>query len=311
MELDLSEYDQMEEIITGKEKYFQNDSTSKLVVTLSSEFGHTNSECETNCENDFVFLPSFANDDDNSSPRADPIAKPVAIANSRPTNNHDTSSSSCRPPLEASINTNNQNRPLAKRLDITDRDNLEPATCSIEINKKSNSMVTWQQPYVNNNSVGSSVSSPMGARYNRFVLANKPVGPIKSPVNQDEWMSHSNRSYANKLADLMQQIVTRSDLIQISIPCQFCDYQIPCPPSDISSWLNHLNRSHCCKVCPICNRLVGLGPQRDLEIMRKHVYEHIDTDWLDARPNRVNFSFGLQQHWFSGYNCSVRDNPMR
>lgn len=111
----------------------------------------------------------------------------------------------------------------------------------------------------------------------------------------------------NKLSDLMKALVSRSDLIYIAIPCAYCHEQITCPPQDISSWLNHMSWQHNCKTCPICNKMIGLGPKRDIEIMRRHVLDDLDDQWLSARANQFSFSFGLQQHWFSGNKCTVKD----
>jgi len=151
----------------------------------------------------------------------------------------------------------------------------------------------------NTSTLTSQSSQPFWMRHENF--SNKPIGLLEVSTSPPSSQS------ANHLSDLMHQIVTKCDSIYIAIPCVFCHEPKACPPSDISAWLNHMNRVHNCKVCPICNKLVGLGPIRDIEIMRKHVVTHIDNDWLESKSFKTNFSFGLQNHWFSSGHCSVKD----
>lgn len=147
-----------------------------------------------------------------------------------------------------------------------------------------------QQHQQQHQQVSSTIGSP-----------SKPIGVLEISS------SVSIAGTYSKLDDLLHQIVTRSDLISIDIPCAYCHELVACPPTDISAWLNHMTRVHNCKPCPICNKMIGLGPRCDLDIMRRHVVAHLDDDWLNRRAARTNFTFGLQQLWFSGTRCAVRD----
>lgn len=151
------------------------------------------------------------------------------------------------------------------------------------------------------------------ATSNLLGLASKAIDSFahSKPTGLLEINTSLNSAHPDKLADLMRQIVSQSDHIYIAIPCAYCHEPIACPPSDISAWLNHMNRVHNCKICPICNKMIGLGPQRDLEIMRNHVNSHLDEDWLERRAPKVCFTFGLQQQWFAGSRCSVRETRYR
>lgn len=130
---------------------------------------------------------------------------------------------------------------------------------------------------------------------------SKPLGVIKPSL------SASPNQEASQVHDLMQQIVSKSDSILISINCTYCSAPIVCPPSDISGFINHMNSSHNCKICPICEKFVGLGLGKDISVMQRHVVEHFDHEWLEKKSKRINFTYGLQQQWFPGSRCKVKD----
>lgn len=130
-------------------------------------------------------------------------------------------------------------------------------------------------------------------------------GPVK-PIGVIEIVSNVNeKDETKRVSNLMQQIVTKADSIRIDIPCAFCRERVPCLPSDISYWLDHMDIIHNCKCCSICNKLVGLGPKRDLRLMHEHVIEHFNSSWLQQRAVKSNFTFGLKQQWFSGVRCNI------
>lgn len=286
MDVDLSEYDQMEEITSGKDVYFQ--SSSKVLVTISSGSNQDSSSIDTNCENDFVFLPSFPNTLNQQNLTQTKQNERSSLGTAQYNDND-----------KSRKNNENKNSGISSKK-VEDRVNKGP----LEVTTRGNSMLRWQEHQL-------TTTSSQARRETDNLGYSKPIGVIRHPaILIDQLINYPGRS-TNKLAELMQQIVTKSDLINISIPCQFCAELTDCPPSDISSWLNHMNLMHNCKVCPVCNQLVGLGPRREAEVMRAHVNEHFDDEWLEAKPTKTNFSFGLQQQWFSGYKCAVRENHSR
>lgn len=287
MDLDLSEYDQIEEIAEGTEKLFPGDIDSKLLVTLSSGSDRASLDGDINCENDFVFLPSLSSAIEATEFRFKQVSSASSSLEQATRHASQKKTDSC-----CSIRTWLGSRKESSR-----------SRGPLEINTTSNSIRCMRAPMMPSTDL-------TGRRNTESFGPVMPIGVIKYPpiFNDDGLLGRPDRSKTNKLAELMQQIVIRSDTILIAIPCQLCHDQIACPPSDISAWLNHMGKQHNCRVCPICNRLIGLGPLKELEIMRLHVIEHFDEEWLDGLANKINFTFGLQQHWFSGYKCSIRPN---
>lgn len=287
MELDLSEYDQVDEI------KFIRESQNQLgnAAGLSSKFA-TSSSCsdqatleEANYENDFVFLTM----PEQASVRVQQASQQARIATQVPGS-------------QASNPTAPNNQSLQ-----------QPSTCSHQQVSPSvtRALMAIQTDNVSNNPFGNIRARSFAGeddvcQLQRTTASMKSESCISKPFGLLEVCPNTAGSH-NKLADLMRQIVTKSDLIYIAIPCAYCHEQIVCPPSDISSWLDHMSCQHNCKLCPICNKMIGLGPTRAIDIMKRHVLEHLDDDWLERRATKVNFSFGLQQQWFSGSRCSVRD----
>lgn len=286
-DLDLTEYDQIDEfrhLITDNQLRCDN---SKLLLTLSSSSDHTILE-DTNCENDFVFLPAPLNQHHQQQQQRE----------------YPTRSRVTLPPTE-----------ISKII------NVEPALDAGD-NKAVSKLILQQPNSLPLISLNNNGNNPFG-KYRDTNSEVDPYNQRQSAIKREVVENCLSKPYglievcqslgnnANKLADLMQQIVTRSDLIHIAIPCAYCHEPVACPPTDISSWVNHMSRQHNCKVCPVCNKMVGLGPNRDVNIMRKHVIEHLDNDWLERRANKINFTFGLQQQWFSGTRCVVRDLNQR
>ena len=326
MDSDLADYDQVDEamyFLTNKLGLDSQPSNGgHLLVTLSSSTEQPNNE-ETNCENDFVFLPAPNNSNQTNSVRQQPTA---SISNQiRPDQGNSKFEQSC-----SSGNRLVKNSIACDRLQnlshttaqvsLSDARHHQVAELAIDATKTGPSAATQLQqptrashPLMTINSNGKNPFSSLqqmspdkasNQTYQPFWMrpesyASKPIGLLEVSTN--------NTCTPGQISDLMHQIVTKSDSIYIAIPCAYCHEPIACPPSDISSWLNHMNRAHNCKVCPICNKLIGLGPMRDLDIMKKHVVAHIDDDWLEKRNAKANFTFGLQQHWFSGGRCSVKE----
>lgn len=298
MDLDLTEYDQVDEfkLIMDNQNQLYCDN-SKFLVTLSSCSDQASVD-ETNYENDFVFLPAPLQKQQQQSPtilsKSQSATKTIA-----------TTTTAIEP--KQTTHLRNEITETGSSANV-DNKTIQYPLLSLN-NNGINPFGNYQQTH-NHQVVGlKSQQSNNNSQFNKrpiegsYALSIKPYGIIEQPET-----SHLVSS-ANKLADLMQQIVAKSDLIYIAIPCAYCPYNEPvaCPPSDISNWINHMWLQHNCKICPICNRLVGLGPNRDINVMRKHVIEHLDDDWFDKRASRVSFTFGLQQKWYSGSRCSIKD----
>lgn len=304
MDLDLTEYDQVDEIKSLMMDNPPGEMCSKFIVTMSSCSDQTSID-EANCENDFVFLPG-----------------PPPIA-----------TSSCN---QSTMNLNQQKAP-----DATHQQQVTRSQTSAidkggqQLARPLVSLKTSCGNGISGGGVGGSAIATSGSaiatsgnpfspapdsltpalhyHYQAPTLASatslqkhQATGSPDKPLGLLVPSAAIINSNPNKLAELMQQIVIRSDLICIEIPCSYCIEPIACPPSDISSWLNHMSKQHNCKLCPVCNRLVGLGPFRDVEVMRRHVIEHLDSEWLEQPAARYNFTFGLQKQWFSGSRCSVK-----
>lgn len=313
MDLDLAEYDQIDEI-KFIENHQRSSSEGSALVTLSSCSNQISLD-DGNYESDFVFLPS------------PPSLSPTSNDSSESSNKPADVSSDYKQTSPMIVTTS----PVATALSIpSDKASVIDATKLIPSGSSAPELLARSRPtqvaksgplltICNNanahNPFGnySQVSLSKGIENmvsQRQARSSRPELSLSKPIGLLEMNSIAS-SNPGKLADLMQAIVTRSDVIQIAIPCAYCHELVTCPPSDISPWLNHMNKYHNCKVCPICNRLIGLGPRRDLDIMRSHVVEHLDETWLDQKASRVSFSHGLQQHWFQGSRCSVRDTRLR
>lgn len=308
MDLDLAEYDQIDEI-----KFLENNDQSdsegstKYLVTLSSCSNQVSFD-DANCENDFVLLPppskttstkvrvqNNSGNQRNEMPTTSPD-KPTQSRTSSP------SKSPLKDPIEVgrpALAINHAEQPSRTRLVSPQYSPL------ITIN----SNISAHNPFGNYQQVSLAKGSE-NTVIQRQPLSSRPELSLSKPTGLLE-MNSTAFTNPNKLAELMQQIVTRSDSILIAIPCAYCHELITCPPSDISAWLNHMNKLHNCKVCPMCDRMIGLGPRRDLGIMRTHVIEHLDDAWLEQRATKISFSQGLQQHWFLGSRCNIRDPRFR
>jgi len=279
MDLNLDDYDQMDEVkfsTNNNEQLFPDCCSPNLLVTLSSSSDQTSDD--TNCENDFVFIPA--------PPKPTSESHKHAQFGSSSTQSQ---SHAARKPDLCTLG--------ASRAEMDGRQLGQP------LNAISNN---GNNPFGNSRQSTSAESSNARQLFStarEATSADKPIGILS--------VSPNIGGNPNNLADLMQQIVARSDLIFIAIPCVYCQQPVACPPSDISSWLNHMSKQHNCKLCPVCNKLVGLGPKRDVGIMKSHVLEHFDSEWLERRPLRATFTYGLQQQWFSGARCSVRESRGR
>lgn len=312
MELDMTEYDQVDDtklmLENPQHEHLCCDaaSSSKFLVTLSStSCSDQNSveEAETNCENDFVFLPA--------------PTKPFVFQRQtqpKPISSSDSSDSTQESLIGATSTRSQPTNQLATFNEL----NLNTQQAALNDLATTTTTNYQQQVVLNHPLTTISTNNPFGnyqqdyqGKASSSEAKEEPTkGCTSKPIGLLEVLPAINTN-PNKLADLMQQIVTRSDMIFIAIPCAYCHEPIACPPSDISSWLNHMSRQHNCKLCPICNRIIGLGPKREIEIMKKHVLEHLDEDWLERRAAKVSFTFGLQQQWFSGNRCSVKDPRYR
>lgn len=329
MDFDLAEYDQIEEVafLMDKNNGLQvPTSAASFLVSLSSGSDHVTSlSDDTNCENDFVFLPSLSvpTNPQQTNELQELFRKATATATRslsqlQENRQQQQSSSSAKSPVVAQQPTATMAVPRTN-------------TTSNTATGTAQNTVIQQQPEAGAHPL-MAVNSKTGSN-NPFCQLQEvsPVGVTATfrnattamPLNWYRENNESNKhalkpiglldvsknivNNPNQLSDLMHQIVTRSDTIHIAIFCTYCNERIACPPSDIAAWLNHMYKQHNCKACPICHRLVGLGPLKDIEIMRKHVGTHFDDDWLDKRAAKVNFTFGLQQNWFSSDRCNVRD----
>lgn len=307
MDLDLAEYDQIDEI-KFLENHQRSGSEGSTLVTLSSCSNHFSSD-DGNYEGDYVFLPSPAG---SIPPNDDSIELSHKPIDGSTVNSQQISSLGSATAPTTSVVSDKTDTIDACKI-VTGGPHSVNSTAEARI-----SQVTKSGPLlaINNNtsahnpfgnfsqmSLSRGIENMVAQRQQRYT---RPELSLSKPIGLLEMNSLASPNPA-KLADLMQAIVTRSDMIQIAIPCAYCHELVSCPPSDISPWLNHMNKFHNCKACPICNRLVGLGPRRDLDVMRSHVVEHLDESWLDQKASRVSFSHGLQQHWFLGNRCDVRD----
>lgn len=309
MDLDLADYDQVDEAEffmgqrLGLEGQASRAGSLPFIVTLSSSCDRSGSGGEeANCENDFVFLPPAP-----TGAQTRPTQSPKQMAPSQLQQTSSKSGGSQGQSDEAderSVPAPPTSLPLgSKQQQEPSREQAARASHPLMTISPNAAGSGAMNPFYNLHQM-----SPDGASsqaYQPFWMrpesyASKPIGLLEANLGNSCSPSH--------LSDLMHQIITKSDSIYIAIPCAYCPEPKACPPSDISAWLNHMNRAHNCKVCPICNKLVGLGPMRDLEIMRKHVVSHIDDEWLERRSAKTNFSFGLQQQWFAGSRCNVK-NP--
>lgn len=313
MDLDLAEYDQVDEfkLIMDNQNQLYCDN-SKFLVTLSSCSDQASID-DTNCENDFVFLPAplqqQQQQQQNQTHKPPPL-QTVLTKSQDPTTTPATAQAqdigekqNTRRGLEITetgSNENTVNKTIQYPLIALNNNGINPFGNYQQQNRQTSEMEIQHPINNDNNNTQIFNKRPVEGSY---ALSTKPFGVIEQPET-----SHLVSS-ANKLADLMQQIVAKSDLIYIAIPCAYCPYNetVACPPSDISNWINHMSFQHNCKICPICNKLVGLGPDRDIDVMRKHVIEHLNMEWLDKRASRINFTFGLQQRWFSGSRCAIKD----
>lgn len=320
MDFDLAEYDQVDDtklMLENHENMYCDGSSSKFLVTISSCSDQASIE-DANCENDFVFLPApakpFVLQQETPPSQATSNSTESPVTSADPTQAISSETTSISQPTASIRSQNAESMAIARQPESK----IQQANSS-EMNQTCQQQVAHPLNAISTNSINpfgnyqsqqdsSSLNQPLLRQHQPVestrnlvvneICASKPTGPLEVlPAITNP----------NKLADLMQQIVTRSDLIFIAIPCAYCHEPVVCPPSDISSWLNHMSKQHNCKVCPICTRMIGLGPRRDIEIMKKHVIEHLDEEWLERRASRVSFTFGLQQQWFSGNRCSVKD----
>lgn len=292
MDSEFTDYDQLHEaklMLDNREHICHDGSTSRFLVTLSSCSDQGSSE-EATSDNDFVFLPAPIQNYEtrNQQQQRREFTEP-AVAHR----------SNCEAIFRSELKVHRNNKDLSLKQSASGL----PTNPLLAINRN---------PNQGNNPFGNAPQSPridpMGSgasrkqRYSDSAFecvpdSIKPIGILElSPAIAN-----------NKMAELMQQIVIRSDSISIAIPCNYCFEPVSCPPADVSNWLDHMSTQHNCKVCPICDRLVGLGPTRDLEIMRRHVVEDLDENWLEKRASRVTFTFGLQQQWFSGNQCAIKE----
>lgn len=340
MDVDLSEYDQIDEIKLlqdNHEKIFGSATKpSSLLETLSSNSGGTdttqNAYDEANCENDFVFLPAppqpttaaisapnaqpqqlktptqlpqsqlshHQQQQQQQPPRSQPtvvITAPYATQVLRTNPMSEPARQTTCHPLVA-INNNTKN-PFCQPVSTPGQEiiGLRPIKHQVP-NVAAPVTTTSARPVV---SAATSIAS--GRIVESFVY-NKPVGILEMSLS-------SMSANPDKTSYLLQQIVARADTIDIVIPCHFCHEPIVCPPKDISAWLNHMSTFHNCKTCPICDKLIGLGPRKDVGIMRKHVISHSDNEWLERRAQQACVTFGLQQQWFSSSRCSVKETRNR
>jgi hypothetical protein len=316
MDLCLADYDQVDEAKYFMDQRDQQPAGDDLLITMRSE----KNDDLVDCENDFVFLPGPVKTPSTSNTSEDSAQNEI--------NKTEQSDRDKQFADTATVDTNKQPKTIATpdQLDnrshkqnffgntnadaskfkgqdlgiaVTSPVRVAHPLMTINTNNGDNPFRTLHSTSSEaSGAISSSVlsSTPLWKKYESLI--RKPIGLLEQG-NSGENASH--------LSNLMQQIVTKSDSIYIAIPCAFCFEPNACPPSDISAWLNHMNRVHNCKVCPICNKLVGLGPTRDIEIMQKHVISHINNDWLESTSFKPNFSFGLQNHWFSSGLCSVKD----
>lgn len=303
MDLDLTEYDQFDEIkfLTNKDQQQHHEGPSSILVTLSSSSSEpsASSHDDTNCENDYVFLPSppSISTSSSSTSKLDPPNKQQTAARSH--SNQPSSRLTKAEGLRASLETGTDvaslyghqqrlpNHPL-----MTINSNGGNPFCNLQqVSPDSVQLPPAPLPLTS--------QQPSWLRPISETLSSKPIGVLDISANVP--------SNPNHVAALMHQIITKSDSIYIAIPCDYCLEPVACPPSDISAWLNHMSGQHNCKVCPVCNKLVGLGPRRDLEIIRRHVMGHFDDDWLERRALKTNFTHGLQQYWFSGGRCTIKE----
>lgn len=293
----MTDYDQVDEVklmLDNRELVCQDGSTSRFLVTLSSASDQGSVE-ENTSDNDFVFLPapnqipSGRNSQKHLQQQHERYPQNVTAGRSHfdsqafkpdfkgPTTIHD------RAQQKSSINLASTNPLLAINRGLNQGNNPfgnAPQKPSSEINEG-----------------GSRKHRYASSAFECFRDSIKPIGLLElSPAVAN-----------NKMDELMRQIVTRSDSMLIAIPCTYCSEPVTCPPADITNWLNHMSIQHNCKVCPVCNRLVGLGQARDLEIMRRHVVEDLDENWLERRANKESFTFGLQQQWYAGNQCIIRE----
>lgn len=290
MELDLSEYDQVDEIKLIRESHNRScnvaGSTPIKFIAASSSCSDQASFEEANYENDFVFLPAPTQ---STVGRAQQINQQAKIVPQSTTGSQLGNSTTSKVSLFEHTFSHQQVTPIVTRpLMITQVDNIANNPFG-DLHQKPT--ITGAEESYQQHQATVSLKGE--------TCASKPAGLLEVCPN--------TASNPDKLTDLMRQIVTKSDRIYIAIPCAYCHEQIACPPTDISSWLNHMSYLHNCKLCPICNKMIGLGPRKAIEIMKRHVMDHLDNEWLERRAMKVNFSFGLQQQWFSGSRCSVRE----
>lgn len=326
MDLDLTEYDQVDEAKFFIDQKNQMTGGGDLLTTISSE--QSRSDEIANCENDFVFLPA-PSVTAQAQTRSSATATTSALRETPSNNDADSfqvpngqqANSNAIDGLTQQNNFAIQNQQATGSHQLLATGRFSSDTLKMNRQDLGQAPQRISQPLMAINTNGG--TNPFHNLKRRSSDAS--YNSLTSPSSQPFWMRHedlaskptglleansspSSSQGANHLSDLMHQIVTKSDLIYIAIPCAFCHEPKACPPSDISAWLNHMNQVHNCKVCPICNKLVGLGPMRDIDIMRKHVVAHIDFDWLESKSPRTNFSTGLQNHWFSSGHCSVKDS---
>lgn len=303
MDLDLSEYDQVDEVKSvawQPQNLFTPQNTGNKNNTVSSSSNNNNniavggansSEDSSSCENDFVFLPA-------------PPSRNQPVELKQPSNlKQQLADQPAHKPIDYEQTDQSKLSPIGFRSTQASNNNLivrSQPTASLPLSTRNANL----SPATGNN-------NPFDSNANCH-LPQSIVGSPSKPIGLLEVSSSANFAGATgKLDDLLHQIVTRSDMIYIAIPCAYCHEPIACPPSDISAWLNHMSRVHNCKACPICNKMIGLGPRRDIEIMRRHVLAHLDEEWLNRRANQTNFTFGLQQQWFSGSRCTVKEVKYR
>lgn len=312
MDLDLSEYDQVDEVKYGAwrpQAMFAcqnintnsnsgNSNNKDANLTAVAGVSSSTADDSSGCENDFVFLPA-------------PPSRHEPTESERPNNSMTYGDQSLATPtaslkdLGADCDQNH-----SKLSPFGFRSTQQTINNKVFVRPELNTSLPLSTRNANLSTINNS-NNPFDNNANCH-MPQPIVGSPSKPIGLLEVSSSVNVAGAtSRLDDLLHQIVTRSDLIYIAIPCAYCHEPIACPPSDISAWLNHMSRAHNCKACPICNKMIGLGPRRDIEIMRKHVLAHLDDDWLNRRAAKTNFTFGLQQQWFSGSRCTVKDAKFR
>lgn len=335
MDLDLSEYDQVDEVkslaawatmgphIPSNNSNNNSNKRDSPASTNSDPTSTNNNDDNSASENDFVFLPAPPRQHESQTQQTTDTGDMASIQSSQVKPSSDGIHEVRKAQSYTIVGPNCLPHIQDQSTKLSDIEQQYRSTTTTSYNNNNNYVPVRSQPVpstplsIINANLGLVCNNNNPFDNNANCLKqqqqiNNAIGSPSKPIGVLEVSSSVNVSGTiKKLDDLMHQIVTRSDLIYIEIPCAYCHEPVACPPTDISAWLNHMSRAHNCKVCPICNKMIGLGPRCDLDIMRRHVVAHLDDDWLNRRAARTNFTFGLQQQWFSGSRCNVKDAKYR